>query len=68
MRKNRSLLVRERYSEAGNIAREGPGGHMQGMGREIAEETFFFARDGKGIHSEHTGIGIPAIFACALEA
>ena len=28
----------------------------------------FFARDGKGSHSEHAGIGIPAIFACALEA
>ena len=47
VRKNRSLLVRERYSEAGNIAREGPGGHRQGMGREIAEGTFFSLGTGR---------------------
>ena len=28
----------------------------------------FFARDGKGSHSEHAGIGVRLIFACALEA
>ena len=68
VRKNRSCLVRGRYSEAANIAREGPVGHSQGMGWDNVEGTFFFARDGKGSHSEHAGIGIRANFACALEA
>ena len=45
----------------------GPVGHSQGMGWENIEGTFF-ARDGKGSHSEHGGIGVRANFVFALEA